>query len=224
MNEYVSELKEWLEKHANSAIALQQKAYMRNQFEFLGIKTPDRKLLLSNFIEKYGRPEREELKEIVQGLWHLQEREFQYIGIEILSHFMKKPHQEDIGLMEWMILEKSWWDTVDGIAGLVGKYFLKFPEKRDEYCLQWQQSQNIWLIRCSIIFQLMYRSKTDEQLLYTNILKNISQKEFFIQKGIGWALRQYSKTNPESVRSFIHEHPLSNLALREGMKWLKKQG
>lgn len=118
--------------------------------------------------------------------------------------------------MEWLISTKSWWDTVDAIAPKpVGKIAASYPEVIEETLDGWAVHENMWLRRAAILFQLKYKEKTDDALLYRYILKNADSKEFFIQKAIGWALREYSKTNPASVKEFIENHKLAPLSVRE---------
>jgi len=124
-------------------------------------------------------------------------------------------------LLEKLITSKSWWDTVDTIAPHpVGKVAKETPSIVDDIIEGWSQSDNLWLCRSAILFQLRYKEETDETALYRYILANAESTEFFIQKAIGWALREYSKTNPSSVRKFIESHTLSKLSIREGSKYI----
>jgi 3-methyladenine DNA glycosylase AlkD len=128
---------------------------------------------------------------------------------------------EDIHALEHFIVTKSWWDTVDLIASnAVGRYMLQFPEKRDTTIDHWRKSDNIWLNRSCLIFQLKYKDQTNFKLLKSLIQQYQFENEFFIQKAIGWSLREYSKTNPEGVRDFIEAIGLKGLAYREGGKYL----
>jgi 3-methyladenine DNA glycosylase AlkD len=126
--------------------------------------------------------------------------------------------------MEYIIENKSWWDTVDFIAKkLVGRYFIEYPEYRDEFIEKWLKSDNIWLQRTTILFQLAYKEETDVKLLFDIIKKLKDIDEFFIQKAIGWSLREYSRTDPDKVEKFIKENDLSNLSSKEGMRIIKKK-
>ena len=147
------------------------------------------------------------------------EREFQYVVVDYLVKNKRHLIKEHINLLEYLITTKSWWDTVDAIAShLVGTVFQKYPELIDSHGTIWLQSDDIWLNRTMIIFQLKYKDRTNEKLLF-DIIKQLKNKdEFFIQKAVSWALREYSKTNPDSVLAFIESQDLSNLAKREGMK------
>lgn len=123
--------------------------------------------------------------------------------------------------MEELITSKSWWDTVDTLAQkAVGKIARSFPDVIEENIEFWNDSDHLWLQRSAILFQLKYKEQTNEDLLYRYIITHSQSKEFFIQKAIGWALREYSKTNPDSVRQFMEKHPLSKLSVREGSKYI----
>lgn len=219
MSKFISELREKLEFLADPEIAVPQAKYMKNKFQFLGIKSPERKAVFKEVLKEQGMPKR--VWEVVNSLWEQEEREFQYCAIELLSKYAKKKMQEsDIEKMETLITTKSWWDSVDGFSSIVGNYFLQYPEYKKDITSKWLKSENIWLIRMAIIFQLSYKSKTDTELLYSNILEVAHHKDFFVRKGIGWALRQYAKTNPMEVDAFVVEHDnvLSNLSKKEALK------
>lgn len=120
-----------------------------------------------------------------------------------------------------MVVQKTWWNTVDYIAAnLIGGYFQKYPEKRDIYIDKWLNSNNIWLQRCTLLFQLKYKEDLDTLLLSRCILELKDTKEFFLNKAIGWSLRQHLKVDPEWVRQFIEKTQLSNLSVREGSKYI----
>jgi 3-methyladenine DNA glycosylase AlkD len=123
--------------------------------------------------------------------------------------------------MEYLIVTKSWWDTVDSIAGgPVGLHFKRYPEVLLTTLARWRQSENFWLRRTCILFQLDYKKETDFTLLCDIIRENLGSKEFFINKAIGWALRQYARVDAEAVRSFAESTPLHPLSRREAMKHL----
>ena len=216
---FTQELREKLELLASQEVAIQQKKYMRNKFEFLGVKSPERRLVLKEFLKKIKLPEN--IWDWVQELWQEEEREFQYCAVEILMKYSRKNMKmEDITEIEKLILDKSWWDSVDALSGIVGNYFLQYPEKKKNISSKWLESKNIWLIRMAIIFQLSYKNKTDEQLLFENILRAVSHQDFFVRKAIGWALRQYARVQAQKVANFVqnNEEILSTLSKREALK------
>jgi len=220
MHTYTKSLKLFFEKHANSLNAEPMKKYMRDQFEYLGIESPQVTALLREFIKTNGLPPLEKLDLISRELWSLPEREFQYIAMNLISKYEKKLEPEFIETIEYLIITKSWWDTVDLLAGHpVGTIFKTYPKVKEKYLRKWRKSENIWLRRTTLLFQLGYKKETDFDLLCEIIKENIGTNEFFINKSIGWALRQYAHTNPTPVRKFVKAtkelHPLSR---REALK------
>jgi 3-methyladenine DNA glycosylase AlkD len=220
---YVRQLVQWMNQHRDEENAKPMKKYMRDQFEFLGIKASQRNALLREFFKEHGKPHLEELPQIVLALWELPEREFQYIGLTLLEKDVKKLSDEHLTLAETLVVTKSWWDTVDHLAAnIIGTILKKHPKWIGHYTRKWIQSDYIWLQRTAILFQLKYKKETDEQLLYHYIRMCKDSKEFFIQKAIGWALREYSKTNPESVIRFVESEHLAPLSKREALKIINK--
>ncbi|WP_343223684.1 DNA alkylation repair protein [Paenibacillus oenotherae] len=216
---YVAELEVWLRGHSDEDKAVAMAAYMRDQFPFLGIKSPERVEATRQFLKEKGTPELEELDAIVRALWKLPEREYQYTALLLMEKRLKKLDASWIGLLEMMITTASWWDTVDIIAGkLVGGLFGRYPELIPEYGDKWIASDNLWLRRSALLFQLGYKGKTDKDLLFGYIRQCADEEEFFIRKAIGWALREYAKTDEHAVRAFVKETPLSALSVREALK------
>jgi 3-methyladenine DNA glycosylase AlkD len=218
----ISKLINVFKENQHKKIAGEQAAYMRNQFDFLGISSPVRKELQKPFLQKKYLPGIEQIELITKQLWNEPYREFQYFAQEFVFQYRKKFEKKHIKLLEYMISHKSWWDTVDFIATkLAGNYFILYPEKRNKYIDKWKKSGNIWLQRSSILFQLKYKEQTDFELLGSIIRQLNHTDEFFIDKAIGWALREYSKTNPGKVKEFIANTHLSKLSIKEGSKYLK---
>ena len=224
MHTYVNALKTLYHSHADPVAAAPMKAYMRNQFDYLGIKTPEQRQLLKGFIAELGLPDLDDLAPILLDLWNLPEREFQYAALGLLGRFEAKLPAEFIDVIESLLTTKSWWDTVDSLAGNpVGNHFKRFPLVRDATLERWRLSDDFWLRRTCILFQLGYKSETDFDLLKDIIRENLGSKEFFINKAIGWALRQYTRVDPDGVRAFVAETPLAPLSAREALKWLHRQ-
>ncbi|MEH7011142.1 DNA alkylation repair protein [Neobacillus niacini] len=220
MKNEIEKLTTLFEEHRNEENAGPMKKYMKDHFPFLGMKSPLRKEL-----EKLFFKETEILKDpfdidFVTGLWEKEEREYHYTAITYIGKFIKKLPKDVIPFLERLITTKSWWDSVDSIAPLVGELARKYPEVIEETINRWSVDDNFWLRRSAILFQLKYKNQTNEALLYDYIVKNADSKEFFIQKAVGWALREYSKTNPESVKEFIEGNQLAPLSVREGSKYL----
>lgn len=212
-------LRESFSAAADLHIAAGASAYMKNKSVFFGIPSPNRRKLLGQFIAQYGLPEIIEVHEVVMNAWKQPEREFQYAAMETLYKMKKQLNGFHISLFSEMITTKSWWDTVDYISpNLLGEVIARFPELKTPTINDFMASNNIWLQRACLLFQLRYREKTDECLLFDLARTLSGEKEFFIRKAIGWALRQYAKTNPESVGRFVSVTPLSGLSRREALK------
>lgn len=209
------------EANRNESNAGPMEKNMKDHFPFLGIKSPVRKELMKQFFKESEILKQPFQTNFVQVLWEKEEREYQYAAMDYIEKSLKKLNKEDLSLIEHLITTKSWWDTVDLLASkAVGTIASKHREVIEEKIDRWSSCDNMWLRRTALLFQLKYKEKTNEELLYQYILKNNDSTEFFIQKAIGWTLREYSKTNPSSVRGFISEHSLPKLAIREGSKYL----
>lgn len=225
MHPYVVSLKELFEKNADPALVRPMAAYMRNRFSYLGIKIPQSAELQKQYYAEHGLPALAELDPILRDLWALPQREFQYVAVSLLGKFEKNLPPKFIDTLEHLITTKSWWDTVDSIAaGAVGVHFQRFSNVRIATLPRWRKSENFWLRRTCILFQLNYKKETDFPLLCEIIRENLGSKEFFINKAIGWALRQYSRVDAQAVRDFVTTTPLQALSAREALKWLEKRG
>lgn len=223
--EYANALQAHFAPYANQYNAGRMSKYMLNKFEFFGIPSPLRKQLTSGFIAMNGIPSPQQLDETVRIIWQMEQRELHYAIMEIAS---RKPFMEDserIHLFEFMITTNSWWDTVDYIASnLAGAWLIKHKQSNGAVTNGFMSSGNIWLQRTALLFQLKYKKNTDQELMFGYIRQLKGSKEFFIRKAIGWALREYSKTNPGSVVKFTQETELSTLSKREALKIISKKG
>ncbi|NME71795.1 DNA alkylation repair protein [Flammeovirga aprica] len=223
MKEYITTLEELFKENSDTERALQQKAYMRNQFEYYGLTSPKRKELQKPFLLKSYLPDKKEAFEIIRLLWAKPQREFQMFSLDLLDKYQKRYEKEDIAFLEDLICEKSWWDTVDFLAyKQVGAFMKKFPELQEQYSQKWLKSDNMWLQRTAVLFQLKYKNALDTDLLERNITPLLGSKEFFINKAIGWVLREYSRTNPQWVIEYVGQTDLSNLSRKEALRLLEK--
>jgi 3-methyladenine DNA glycosylase AlkD len=203
-------------------IAQGQMAYMRHQFEFFGLKAPHWVALSKAIYADLSLPDIQDLPALTRLCFEDEHREMHYFALQCVEKTMKKQGADAIQLLETLICTRSWWDTVDWIAKLVGMHFKKYPAQIRPVTERWMDSGNMWLQRVSMIFQLAYKDQTDAALLFEYIRRLSGSKEFFIQKGAGWALRQYSRTHPEAVRTFIENTPLAPLTRREGLRLMEK--
>jgi 3-methyladenine DNA glycosylase AlkD len=223
MHPYVASLKTLFEQNADPLQAAPMKKYMRDQFEYLGIKSPQFKALMKEFLTAQGTPPISDLDTILHELWSLPQREFQYVATSLLGRSEKDLPAKFIRTIEYLLVTKSWWDTVDTISGgTLGVHFRRFPDVREKYLAKWRASDNFWLRRATILFQLNYKKETDFDLLCQIIHENLDSKEFFINKAIGWSLRQYARVDPKAVTKFVKSTPLHPLSRREAMKHLEE--
>lgn len=224
MKSYFNQLKSAFEANANPVLAVSMKKYMRDQFDYYGIPSPRRKEIVKEIFGSFKLNDKVNFAEFVELCWSQPQREFKYAAMEVSIRQIRKMDPTDIGLFENLIARDSWWDTVDGLAPhIIGSIILKNPELRNFYCSKWIESENFWYQRSAIILQLMFRQQTDFELLCKLILRRADSKEFFVRKASGWALRQYSKIDPDSVEQFILKNKISPLAVREGMRLILKK-
>jgi 3-methyladenine DNA glycosylase AlkD len=216
------ELAEKLKLNADTERGKSMSAYMKAHFLFLGINSEERRAVQRDWMNAVKKLTISEKKALVLDLWSKLYREYHYAAIDLLNSLPEKEIvADDHVLMEHMIVTNSWWDSVDAVASnFAGKYFKKFPEKKTAIIEKWRSSENIWLKRSCLIFQLKYGKETDFILLCSLIRDFAPIKEFFIQKAIGWALRQYAKTDPERVKNFLREIELKGVALKEATKYI----
>lgn len=217
---FVQSLETAFLKNSNPENAFAMAKYMRNLFPFFGVKTTDRRLIFKTIWKENQQEVTENSRTIAWELFTKPQRELQYCGIEILMKELKKDYKkEDIQLIEKMITTNSWWDSVDTIAKyLLGEYLLEHPLETEKIIERFSNSDNMWLNRSAIIFQLGYKQKTNFDLLKSECEKHKNSNEFFIQKAIGWALREYTKTNPEAVKNYVLHTNLKNLSQKEALK------
>ena len=210
-----------LENNRNELLAESMGKYMRDKFNFLGIRGPKRTELFKKYF-----PTARKTKEIdwnfIETCWNKEEREFQYAVVYYLKAMQKFLKKGDISKLKYLVVTKSWWDTVDLLSKIIGDVVNRNKELKT-LMLEWSKKENnIWLRRVAILHQLSFKENVDKLLLETILEDNLSDGEFFINKAIGWALRDYSKVNLEWVRKFIEKNrsEMANLSLREAMKYL----
>ncbi|CQR24670.1 DNA alkylation repair enzyme [Streptococcus varani] len=204
----------------NPEQAVQMEAYMRHQFPFLGIQTSKRRQLSKDFIS-LSKADKAIDWEFVSELWNLEEREFQYFATDYLRDLQQFLTVDDIPNLRQLVISKSWWDTVDSLDRTIGN--INFPSSEiDQIMLDWSTDDNFWLRRIAIDHQLLRKDRMKTALLEKILVNNLDQSEFFINKAMGWILRDYSKTNPEWVEDFLNRNRngLSNLTIREASKYI----
>ncbi|MBY5010427.1 DNA alkylation repair protein [Streptococcus suis] len=215
----IVELEKRLLALAEKEQAQPMKAYMKNNFEFLGVRSPDRRKAAKQFFKDFKTPELD--WDFVEACWGKPYREFQYIAIDYLVTKKKDLVLADLPRLKKLAQTKSWWDSIDGLDKLIGKIVLDNPEAK-QVMIDWSLDEDFWLRRIAIDHQLLQKEKTDTVLLEKILVNNLNQTEFFINKAIGWSLRDYSKTNPQWVRDFLgkYQHQMASLSIREASKYL----
>jgi len=208
-----------LEKNKNAEQAKKMSAYMQNKFVFLGIPKPKLKEILKPYI-KEGKKHEINWK-FVNICWKKDYREAQYAAVEYLDSLLKLLSDRDLPKLKKLIVTKSWWETADSIDAIVGEIILNNKKSENEM-LKWSEDENIWIRRVSIDFQLQYKEKTNQKLFEQILVNNFGTNEFFINKAIGWSLREYSKTNKKWVKDFINKYKsqLHQLSIKEASKYL----
>ena len=215
----LSELTDILEENGDMVQAEKMAAYMQNRFVFAGIPKPNLKVLIKPFLKETAK---EPLDwDLVSGLWECKYREAQYTALEYLQMHRKQIVPADIDRLKKCVVEKSWWETVDTIDAFIGE-IVRQDNELVHTMLDWAVSDNIWLRRIAIDFQQEYKESTDTDILEKIIVLNLGSNEFFINKAIGWSLRDYSKVNPKWVAMFIKKYGISMapLSVKEASKYL----
>ncbi|WP_111684193.1 DNA alkylation repair protein [Winogradskyella tangerina] len=220
---FIEQLKSQFEAHKNPSHALQMQAYMKHLFPFYGIRSPQRKAILREVFKAEKEDVNANCRSIVNSLFQMNERELQYCAMEIASKVLRRKYVvSDFEFITNLITTKSHWDTVDYIAKhLLGQYILMFWDDRHRLISTLSEADHMWLNRSAILFQLGYKAQTDEAILFDMCKAHAHSNEFFIKKAIGWALREYAKTNPHSVREFTSKVQLKPLSMREALKHIK---
>lgn len=217
MNDFAQLIQQQLQPLADPSKASGMAAYMKGKFAFLGIQTPQRRQACQPLIRAFvGDP-----LDAAQSLWAMAEREYQYVAVDLLRRESKRLDGNYLPALEELVQCKSWWDSVDGLAVTIGSIVLREAElgRRMDALIA---SPNMWLRRVALLHQLEWKANTDEGRLFDYCRRCAEEKEFFIRKAIGWALRQYARTSPEAVRQFLasHREKLSGLSFREASKHL----
>lgn len=213
-------LRDDLTSSGDAERAVGMKAYMRDKFPFLGVQTPLRKELCQEYFAA-AKNEKTVDWNFISLCWQEPCREFQYVAVGYLALMREFLTPGDIPKIKELAVTKSWWDTIDGLDRIIGNIALVYPGV-NHILLEWSVDENFWLRRIAIDHQLTRKDKTDTELMEKIIVNNLGQTEFFINKAIGWSLRDYSKTNPGWVRDFVERYRegLSSLSIKEASKYI----
>ena len=221
--DYISEITASLTSMANATEATQMKKYMRDQFDFLGIHAPERRTLVKTLRRRDFSEQA--LLSIFEALWYQPMREYKYVAIEIMRHHIRALSLQSTAFFISHALEKPWWDSIDTLTALIGKIYLANLDLMQTENKEMDQAllhESFWMRRIAMIHQLGFKQKTDRRRLFEYALELAPEKEFFIGKAIGWALRDFSKYEPQAVRGFIDNYRpvFSLLTRREALKRL----
>ena len=224
-NRIIKYITNTLNDNKNSKDAIQMQRYLKTTMPFYGVKSPILNTIVNDVNNLHLISNQEEYNSVIMDIWNLSHREEKYISIKLARKWKKYITLEALTVYEKMIREGQWWDFIDPISqGLIGILLMNNRFKMNKILDKWIKDENLWIRRSAILAHLKHKKNTDYKKLFEYCLKCAHEKEFFIQKAIGWVLREFSKTEPEIVYAFIqdNERVLSNLSKREGMKYIKK--
>lgn len=219
----VAMVSEKLAAGANPEKAGPMAAYMKTTMPMYGVPSPQRSRILRDIVAVVPEPNRAECRRLVSTLWELPHREDKYMAIAMARHYKEHIVASMLPLYRSMIEAGAWWDFVDEIAiNLVGKLWADEPDAIGRHMDEWINDDNLWIRRSAIIGQIKHRSQTDVDRLFRYCELRAHETDFFIRKAIGWALREYAKTDAEAVRAFVAKNAdrLSGLSRREATKHL----
>jgi len=218
----LTKLTETYSASADRGNAAPMRAYMRDQFAFLGIPKKPRDELDRGVLTELPKPTEDDLATIARACWKKPEREYQYFAMKLLRKHAKQ--LTNIGLLEALITHKSWWDTVDELAQNVVSVMVARDPKLLKVMDAWSRSDDLWLARTAILHQNKFKERTDEKRLFKYCRARAGDQDFFMRKAIGWALRNYAATNANAVARFVHdnEERLSALSKREAMRGVER--
>lgn len=217
----IEELRQDFEGLENKENAQKMAAYMRNQFEFYGIRTPQRNQMFKPYLKRLKETNKIDW-DLLKEMWNQPQREWQYFVCHVIKELRSNLRAADINQqLQYFIVTKSWWDTIDSLDKIIGN--IEYPsDEVNQIMEEWSVADNLWMRRIAIDHQLLRKEKMNEELLVEILNNNIGQTDFFIRKAMGWILRDYSKTNPSFVQSYLKQHQahLSALTIREASKYL----
>ena len=208
---------------ADPTLAAGMQAYMKSTMAYYGVRMPDVRSICKRAFAERPLASCDEWQAAVLELWRKAKyREERYAAMELAAQKRYAEYRTPVVLpvLEEMIVTGAWWDHVDEAAHLVGQMLRAHPEEMRPVMRAWSTDENLWKRRVSIICQISFKHDTDLELLYANIEPNLADRDFFIRKAIGWALRAYARTDPAEVARYVrqHEPQLSGLSRREALK------
>lgn len=196
--------------------------YMRDRFPFLGVPAPRQRLLTREVTAGLPRPDEADLRAVALGCWRLPEREYQYFGVAYLRRWVRVCSAGFLDTVRELVTGRPWWDTVDALAANVVGPLASRHRRLAGVLDDWALDRDLWVVRTALLYQLHYREETDADRLFQYCSEQSRHPDFFVRKAIGWALREYAKTDPAAVRRYVAAHRglLSPLSVREALKHL----
>ncbi|MCP5505291.1 MAG: DNA alkylation repair protein [Chlamydiales bacterium] len=215
----IEDLTKAFKQNSDPVNGAKQAAYMKGHFPFLGLSAPKRRDLQKEVFNQFPIHSEEELAHLVHVLYQKKEREFHYAALDLVQKYRKLVTKFDF--IEALTIIHSWWDSVDLLASNVLGFFLKRNPQEIKQMHDWIEDENLWKRRSALLFQLKWKEETDASLLFDFCLKRGSEREFFIEKAIGWALREYGKINQDGVNELFSCHPghFSSFTQKEALRY-----
>ncbi len=222
LGDAIAGLRHDLESVADRDRAVQTAHYMRDHFPFLGIPMADVRRISAPVIAAGQPAPSSMLLDVAESLWAEPEREFQYVGVDLLRRWTGHLEAGDIGRIESLVRTKSWWDTVDALAAHVVGGLVATHHDLVGTMDRWISDDDRWIARTAILHQLQYRDDTDAERLFAYVDERCADTDFFIRKACGWALRQYARCEPDAVLAYVSDRGerLSGVTRREALKHL----
>ena len=218
----VSDIRDGLRDAADAERAPGMQAYMKSSMPFLGVPMPAVRRITKAAARAHPPLTLGELETVVRTLWDEAEyREERYAASGLLATKVGTGRLELVPLYEHLATTGAWWDHVDDLAHRIAELHDAHPVETAAIVRHWSTAADFWLRRLAIISQLGRKDRTDAVLLADVIEPNIAEREFFVRKAIGWALREHARLQPAWVRTFVADHDdLSGLSKREALKHL----
>lgn len=227
MREYTKNVSSFMERYRDIKTAQAMSRASKNALKFLGIRMVDLKNIFKTIFQNYPMPKFDETKNIIREFFAMKEREFLYFGIALFAKRKKMWRKTDIVFIESLLLTKPAWDTTEAITSeLVSTFAKLYPSTAMEFLNTWSQSKNPWLKSAAIMYQRTFKTDTNPEILHKFITENMDTDDYIINKSIGAALRDYSKTDYGWVTNFVIQNSshLDKTAKQEAIKWINNKG
>ncbi|MGV9456881.1 DNA alkylation repair protein [Streptomyces sp. NPDC003635] len=200
--------------------AVSMRAYMRDVAPFLGLATPERRALSRTVLRGTPRPDEADCRAVALRCWRLPEREYHYFAVDYLRRHAGRCSSAFLPVARHLVSTVPWWDTVDLLAVHVVGALVAADPKLSADMDAWSADEDLWIVRTALLHQLSYKERTDTERLFAYCLRQSGHPDFFVRKAIGWALREYAKTDPQAVRGFLARENgrFAPLSVREALK------